>query len=165
MNAKVGIATATAKSDRSLISRRNFLLAGAGVSAILAAVAVEWVQHPGGAGKWIEDIVRRNLPGIELDETSLHSFVGEVLASEQLDGKHQWFYSTAMMPTRWLGSIVPVLRQARERIERQVLTRYLIGSNFFRVPDPTRETIFYVGTTIGCGNPFASLGPAEPLTT
>jgi hypothetical protein len=146
------------------VSRRQFLWAGGGAAtALMSAVSLEWTRHPGGAGAWIEHIVRKHLPGIALDPTSLQRFVREVLDSTTLDTKHQLFYSTFKTATEWLAFLVPVLGAASEHIERKVLTRYLVGSNFFRIPDPRRETIIYLGDLPACGNPFASLGPAEPL--
>ena len=146
------------------LSRRKFLWAGgAAATALMSAVSLEWTRHPGGAGTWVEHIVRRHLQGIVLDEASLQTFVREVLESTMLDTKHQLFYSTFKTATEWLASVVPILGAASEHIERQVLTRYLVGSNFFRIPDPRRATIIYFGDSPACGNPFASLGPAEPL--
>ena len=148
------------------LSRRKFLWAGGvAATALMSAISFEWTQHPGGAGAWVEHIVRKHLSGITLDEASLQKFIREVLDSTMLDTKHQLFYSTFRTATEWLSFVVPVLGAASEHIERQVLTRYLLGSNFFSVPDPRRANITYFGDLPACGNPFAALGPAEPLVT
>jgi hypothetical protein len=99
-------------------------------------------------------VVRENLPGIELDPSSLQTFIKDVLANERLQrtAVKATVFADRFVP--WLPANITKARDGLEALERFVLTEYLIGSNFFRVPDPKRETIVYSGRAIACINPF-----------
>lgn len=138
------------------IQRRRFLVGGAAAIAS-ASVGFAWLRGAFGSEAWIEHVVRSNLPGIEFDETALSEFVSSM-------ARHDWFapssHRVAIAVDRtlpWVAARVPKVREGLEKLERRVLTEFLIGSNFFRVPDPRAETIVYYGPAIACGNPFVSL--------
>lgn len=138
------------------IQRRRFLVGGAAAIAS-ASVGFAWLRGAFSSENWIEHVVRSNLPGIKLDETALQEFVVAM-------SRHDWFapstHRVAIAVDRtvpWIAARVPKVRDGLEKLERRVLTEFLIGSNFFRVPDPRKEEIVYHGPAIACGNPFATL--------
>lgn len=133
------------------ISRRKVLFGAAG-AATLAAVA--WWPLKNYRASWIEQVVRDNLPGINLDPASLQTFVTYMLDHERLQPAlvRATIFADRFVP--WLPARISKAREGLDGVERHVLTEYLIGSNFFRVPDPKRETIVYNGAVIACRNPF-----------
>ena len=138
--------------------RRNFLAAGfAGLVAIAAGGSFAGHRYATGRAGWIEEVVRRNLPGVRLDEPSLAAFVRDVLRSDLLTPRKVRLIVLADSTLPALARRVPPARERIERLERLVLSEFLIGSNFFRVADARSATIFYAGKFPACGNPFARL--------
>ena len=138
------------------VQRRRFLIGGAAALAS-ASVGFAWFRGALGPEQWIEHVVRSNLPGVQFDETALGQFIAAM-------SQHDWFapssHRLAIAVDRtvpWVAARVPKVRDGLEKLERRVLTEFLIGSNFFRVPNPRTETIVYYGPAIACGNPFVSL--------
>jgi hypothetical protein len=103
----------------------------------------------------MEQVVRDNLPGIDIDAGSLKSFVDYMLTTERMQRKAARAAVFADQFIPWLPSKVARARDGLEGLERYVLTEYLTGSNFFRVADPRRETITYNGPQLACINPFS----------
>jgi hypothetical protein len=101
-------------------------------------------------------VVRRNLPGVLIDEASIAAFVQDVLASGLLDSHKARLAVLADTTIPALRRIAPA-RERMERLERLVLTEFLMGSNFFRTGDTKSQPIVYSGRIPACGNPFATL--------
>lgn len=135
------------------VSRRK-VLAGAAGAVTLGVLSVAWRPLKDYRSRWIEQVVRDNLPGINLDPDSLQTFVTYMLSHERLQPKlvRATIFADRFVP--WLPAHVSKAREGLAGVERHVLTEYLIGSNFFRVPDPKQETIVYNGAVIACINPF-----------
>jgi hypothetical protein len=133
------------------INRRKVLIGAAGA---VVAGAFAWTPLKNHRASWIEQVVRDNLPGVNLDPGSLQTFVTYMLGHERLQPAlvRATIFADRFVP--WLPAHVSKAREGLEGIERHVLTEYLIGSNFFRVPDPKRESIVYGGAVIACINPF-----------
>jgi hypothetical protein len=133
------------------VSRRK-VLAGAAGAVIVGAIS--WIPLKNYRASWIEQVVRDNLPGIALDPDSLQTYVKYMLGHERLQPAlvRVTIFADRFVP--WLPAHISKAREGLEGVERHVLTEYLIGSNFFRVPDPQRETIVYSGAVIACINPF-----------
>jgi hypothetical protein len=145
--------------------RRRFMLAGAaGAIAIGGAGVFSWNSFSGSRAAWVEQVVRRNLPGVHLDERSLANFIRDALAGDLLRPRARKVAVFAHQTAPWLTVRVPQVRDGLEKTERQVLTAYLLGSNFFRVNDPREETITYYGPAVACANPFVwnREAPARP---
>ena len=144
----------TASNDFSP-RRRKLLLAGAGGTLALGIFgAASWGTLKNYRASWVESVLRENLPGVDLDAASLQTFVADILAHERLQRKavKATVFADRFVP--WLPASIAKARDGLEGLERFVLTEYLIGSNFFRVPDPKRETIVYSGSIVACRNPF-----------
>lgn len=135
--------------------RRKLLIAGAGGTLALGIFgASSWGTLRNYRASWVEGVVRENLPDIDLDPTSLQTFIKDILAHERLQRSEVKATVFADRFVPWLPASIGKVRDGLEGLERFVLTEYLIGSNFFRVPDPKRETIVYSGNNLPCGNPF-----------
>lgn len=135
--------------------RRKLLIAGASSAAVLGIFgATSWERLTNYRVDWVERAVRDNLPGVDLDAESLRVFIKDVLAREWLQTKpvKVAVFTDRFVP--WLPANIAKARDGLEVLERKVLTEYLIGSNFFRVPDPKREKIVYGGMSTACPNPF-----------
>lgn len=141
--------------------RRKLLIAGAGGTLALGIFGVaSWGTLSNYGASWVERVVRENLPGIDLDAASLQAFIKDVLANDRMQRKvvKATLFADRFVP--WLPANIAKARDGLQGLERFVLTEYLIGSNFFRVPDPKRETIVYSGVAIACINPFIYLKQA-----
>jgi hypothetical protein len=136
-------------------SRRNFLVAGI-VGLTVGALGFSWSRYAGSRERWIESVVRDNLPGVDLDAGSLASFVEQIARSDALMPTTHRLAVFADETVPWVTASIPKVRNGLDKLERHVLTEYLVGSNFFRIPDPKRETIVYYGPAIACSNPFVS---------
>lgn len=138
--------------NKPFSSSRRKLLIGAAGAIVVGAIA--WTPLKNHRASWIEQVVRNSLPGIKLDPDSLQTFVKYMLGHERLQPAlvRATIFADRFVP--WLPAHISKAREGLEGVERHVLTEYLIGSNFFRVPDPKRETIVYGGAVIACINPF-----------
>lgn len=142
-----------------MISRRRFIAGGAATAA--AGVAgIAWVRSHTTAD-WIQRVVRSNLPGITLDEESLLRFVQDVQNGELVVARMHRIAVMTQSALPWVAARIPRARIGLEKLERRVLTEYLLGSNFFRVADPAQETIVYHGPARVCANPFVDLNAAS----
>ncbi len=70
----------------------------------------------------------------------LQAFIKDILASERMQRKEVKVTVFADRFVPWLPAHISKARDGLEGLERHVLTEYLIGGNFFRVPDPKRVT-------------------------
>jgi hypothetical protein len=136
-------------------SRRRFLIAS---GALLGAAGAGFsgVRFAGSREQWVAAIIRDNLPGIAIDEESLAKFVEEAVRSDALNPLTHRLAVFAEQNVPWVTARIPKVRNGLDKLERRVLTEFLLGSNFFRVPNPKQETIVYYGPAIACGNPFVS---------
>lgn len=135
--------------------RRKLLIGGAAAVATLGTFgAASWGRFKNYRAQWIEAVVRSSLPGIDLDAISMKAFVDYMLTSNRLQPAvvKATVFADRFIP--WLPARVTKARDGLAGLERLVLTEYLIGSNFFRVADPRRETITYGGPVTACANPF-----------
>lgn len=138
------------------ITRRRFLAGSAAAVAVGGTGTAWWSTRDSQRAAWIEDVVRRNLPGVALDEPSLQIFVRTTLASELFASRKRRLAFAAHQSVPWLVARMPRARERIALLERMVLTEYLLGSNFFR-SDPRHEVIVFHGRAVACANPFASL--------
>lgn len=137
------------------IGRREFLAATAALAA-MASSGATWLAWRGiDRQAWIEFVVRKHLPDIDLDAASLAHFARELAHHYIFDN---WRSGVALRLDHIAPRIAHSLSTTQRRVslmERLALSEFLMGSNFFRVPDPRRATIVYGGPVPACGNPFA----------
>jgi hypothetical protein len=143
-------------SNPSSPTRRRLVIAGSAMMLTGAAGGIWIGSRLDGRKAWIESVLRENLPGIDLDPDSLASFIDDFAQRREFNDRRS---DIAVMMDQAVPLIASNIEKADRRIdrmERLVVTQYLMGSNFFRVSDPRQETIFYSrGLGAACGNPFA----------
>ena len=140
-------------NKRFSASRRQVLIgAGTGVMACAAAGGA-WSYSERNRAHWIEQVIRSNLPGVKIDEASLALFVRKTLDSKPMQSTRRRLGIAADQQMSSFARRFNALEEGIEITERQVLTDFLIGSNFFRVSDPKQETIVYYGSVPACNNP------------
>ena len=135
-------------------TRRGVILGGAAV-ALTSSGALWLASRANDASQWIEAVVRNHLPGIALDDESLRRFAAELATTAEFSTRkvELALFLDAMSPT--LVRVAPEVGAKIAQLERLVLTRYLLGSNFFGVESPHRERIYFGAASSVCGNPFA----------
>jgi hypothetical protein len=136
-------------------SRRRLLIASGTVACAGVAFGA-WSYSERNRAQWIEQVIRSNLPGVALDEPSLQKFIRDTLAGTAMQSQRRRLGIVAHTRVPWLARRIRSLDEGVELSERQVLTDFLMGSNFFRVTEPRQETITYYGALPACGNPFAT---------
>lgn len=143
-------------NNRFSPGRRKVLVGAAGAVTLGIFGAAAWKPVKQYRASWVEQVVRDNLPGIDLEPKSLQTFVDYMLGHERMQPVlvKATIFADRFVP--WLPAHVSKAREGLAGLERHVLTEYLIGSNFFRVSDPKRETIAYYGPAIACINPFTN---------
>jgi hypothetical protein len=141
-------------NNRFSLGRRKVLFGAAGAAALGVFGAFAWSPVKNYRATWIEQVVRDNLPGINLDPGSLQTFVSYMLGHERMRPPlvKATIFADRFVP--WLPAHITKARKGLAGVERHVLTEYLIGSNFFRVREPRHEVITYHGPVIACINPF-----------
>lgn len=138
-------------------SRRNFLIASGAAVAVIGA-GISGLRLVSSREEWVGAVIRENLPGITIDAGSLAKFIEEAVRSDALQPLTHRLAVFAEQNVPWVAARIPKVRNGLDKLERRVLTEFLLGSNFFRIPNPKHETIVYYGPAIACGNPFVSFG-------
>jgi hypothetical protein len=137
------------------IDRRRLLLGGVAL-AVTGSAGMLWLAlRSHDTHEWIEAVVRRHLPNVRLDDVSLHRFALQLEREAEFRSRKLALALDLDGLTPAIVRIAPEVRQRIERVERHVLSSYLLASNFFRVTDPRSETIVCTGALPACGNPFA----------
>ena len=134
--------------------RRKLLLGASAGALILGTGAASWGRLTNYRAEWVEHVVRDNLPGIDIDATSLKTFIDYILTTDRMRPAPVKAAVFADQFIPWLPAHVAKAHTGLANLERHVLTEYLMGSNFFRVSDPRRERITYSGPAVACINPF-----------
>jgi len=145
------------------LSRRHVLIGGAAVVALGSAGALWLAVGSNDAPEWIEAVVRRSLPNARLDDLSLKRFAAQLAREPEFQSRKMLLLTGIDSIAPALVRLAPEVNRRIERLERFVLSNYLTSSNFFRVADPTRETIVCGARLLACGNPFARFRAHEPL--
>lgn len=152
-------------------TRRRLVLAGAaGLGAGVLGLTAFAFSSP---RDLVVALLRRALPGVQLDPASAAACADHVLA--QIDSAFEGSLITRATSTAKLKGVralmqvlgtdrVAAMGPFQERLDeitRMAITEFLPHSNFFEVADPTRETIHYYPPepNSACGNPFADLSP------
>jgi hypothetical protein len=134
-----------------MMTRRTFFALGAAAGAMVAAGAA---LLAGGYRNWVVASLREALPGYAFEPAGLDRFVADY---ESRHGERMKF--------RLLGAaeriidVEPLLPEAKahriEDEERQVVTEFLLGSDFFQHYPLAVKEIAYNGPVIACRSPFA----------
>lgn len=149
-------------------SRRQLLLAGAAGAGTLAAGGALWLAAAR-PRELVVALLQRALPGVTIDHASALEcaddvmgvfegpFVANVQSQVKLKGVRVAGQAVGLDRVAHLGPVEDRL----DEITRLAVTRFLLNSNFFQVPDPRAATIVYrrPDPNAACRNPWADLSP------
>ena len=131
-------------------NRRTMLIGLAGVAGLVGAGGVTTVRVDWFVGHWLTALIRAHLPGARIPQAAIDAFVAEVTPAFGVRNRMVGVFRT-VLPGQPIP--VPSLETKAQRTERDLLSKFMVGSNFFSI-DPERETVEYTGGSI-CANPFA----------
>lgn len=133
-----------------MMKRRTFLALGAaaGGTAALGAVLVG-----NGYRSWVLGVLRQALPGYVYDPAGLDLFIEESQSRYASAMKFRLFGAAeSVVDAR---SLLPQRMTRRvENAERDLLTDFLVGSDFFQLYPHGARTITYSGRPAACASPF-----------
>ena len=130
------------------ISRRRFIaMSGAALALPLVGIGMYATTD-----QMIVSILKKHLPGIEFDPDSLAVYLD--LNRKYLDSVPRRL--TTFVDTHINPMLLPnVAREKLADIERILVSNFLMGSDYFWLPNPESRLIKYTGEVDVCGNPFA----------
>lgn len=136
------------------LKRRHLFIAAGGSVAATAVLVV--AGHEKGATwltkHWIAQLVRDSLPGTPIDEASLAAFALEAAHGHQLLRRPQAHAEPAWRHLlHW-----PDAGAEQQQLERELVSWFLTGSDFFQRPAGSAEPVVYRGRSPACGNMFAT---------
>lgn len=124
--------------------------AAAGGIAATGTVYVATDRYEG----WIRDALSRSLPGYSFDPAGLARFVAEYDARQPFSIKRR-----VLAAAQGLIDTKPFLPERKvmhlAEIEREVLSDFLVGSDFFENYPDGPKVITYRGAPAACISPFA----------
>jgi hypothetical protein len=135
-----------------MMKRRRFLALGAAAGGM---AAIGTVLFSNGYRSWVVSVLERALPGYSYDPAGLDLFVEERASSHATVLKFRLLGAAeSVVDARWMMPRRVVHRIEDE--ERDVLTEFLIGSDFFQQYPYGGRTITYTGRRTACISPFAT---------
>lgn len=142
-------------------SRRQLLLGGVAIGA-LATTGAGYLASAGPVD-YFRAMLRYRLPDANISEGTIHAFANDALSKRNADFLPKLRVLSAGVRVAGYEGLTSLMQEnpAFEQFDREFLTRFLIGSNFFQVPDPARDEIVYAGVLPACGNPFALFEPPQ----
>lgn len=136
--------------------RRVFLFGAAGGLLLLGtagAVSLNGVNES--RIQWLKSTIRQHLPGVTIDEMSLEKFASDIVDAGMVDSTARKISIGLAQAAPWVTSRLPLMSEGLQKLERQVLTEFLLGSDFFRMADPRAQTVTYYARAVACANPFS----------
>jgi len=138
-------------------SRRKFLLmsgAAAGTLVIVGGGAAAFVYFDGFEG-WVRSTLRAALPGYDLEPNGLAQFTAEYYVTRKDNDTLRLFAATQrLMDTRW--ALNGKMASDVDEEERQIVSTFLLGSDFFANSPDGPKLITYRGIAEACSSPFAT---------
>jgi hypothetical protein len=141
------------------LSRRQVMAGGLALTALSAIggyVAIADAQD------FFTAMLHSELPGVKIGDATIRAFT-----SDAMKGRHSTFapkLKVLSMASRVIGyrGVTAMLARSSgyEQFRRELLTQFLLTTDFFTLSDPTARELTYLGPTLGCGNPFAQFKPA-----
>jgi hypothetical protein len=138
------------------LSRRAIVAMLTAAGAVAATGAYLW---PIGPDTLIGKILNRRLPGVRTDAVSIAALSRDVQAALfktpfrrlALDGGA---FAASIVGIDAIAEFRPIATEFY-RLERIVLTFFILGSNFLEVRDPKSNLVTYYAAPGTCPNPFA----------
>jgi hypothetical protein len=133
--------------------RRTFLAIGAATAGGLAAVGTVYAAT-GGYESWVRSVLSRSLPDYSFDPEGLTRFVAAYEARQPSSIKQRVVVAAEGLLK--VKSFLPE-RKAKQiaEIEREMLSDFLVGSDFFENYPNGPKLITYRGAPTACVSPFA----------
>jgi len=136
-------------------TRRRFLLMGTAAGALVVlggGVAVVAMDRYRG---WIRAILRRSLLGYEIEPEGLKRFVEDYNAASR-DGLGVRTFAATQNIYDATFILPEDMKDTVDGRERMILTKFLLGSDFFEQYPNGTKVITYRGAPEACGSPFAT---------
>jgi hypothetical protein len=141
------------------LRRRRFLLLGAGSAVILATGYGVARWYRGDPVSVIVAILERRLGYLQVDRSSFDRFAVDYLESRKEYKRELQLMALFSLPYRYVTPY-PFLKQGHSlrRLESNVVSRYLLSTDFFEHGADESRTVRYVEFhdpySIACRNPF-----------
>ncbi len=144
-------------------TRRNFLLGGAALSAL--GLGIAGYAATASAFDFFKAMLRSQLPGVRISDASIRSFTEDAFIGRQSDFAPKLRVLSGMVHTLGFNAVAAIMRNNYpfEKFNRDFLTLFLVGSNFFQLTEPRAEEVVYFGRPGACPNPFARFEPEGEL--
>lgn len=145
------------------LTRRNLLLGGAALGAL--GLGVAGYAATASAFDFFKAMLRSQLPGVRISDTSIRAFTEDAIIGRESDFAPKLRVLSGMVRTLGFEAVAAIIRNnyAFEKFNRDFLTQFLVGSNFFHLADPRAEEVVYFGRPGACPNPFARFEPEGEL--
>jgi hypothetical protein len=137
-------------------SRRTVIATLTAGAAASAGGAYFWAKGP---VNLIGEILRHRLPGLRTDAASIAALSDDVQAALFKTFGRRLALEASAFATSILG--VSALAQFKptskvfSRLERIVITFFILGSNYLDVKNPTSDLVAYYTPAVACPNPWA----------
>ena len=140
------------------ITRRKLIITGAATGAtgaVLAGLGAQTLYTSGPLKTYVEDILKRHVPDVDVLKETVNLFVEDLLAAGRITRKERLVSYGGGVAASGLrmANVRPV-----ETYERRVVTWFLISSNYFETDkEPDAELEYYGFSELVCAqaNPFA----------
>lgn len=144
-------------------TRRNLLLGGAALGAL--GLGVAGYAATASAFDFFKAMLRSQLPGVRISDASLRAFTEDAVIGRQSDFAPKLRVLSGMVRTLGFDAVASIMQDsyAFEKFNRDFLTQFLVGSNFFQLTDPRAEEVIYFGRPGACPNSFARFEPEGAL--
>ena len=145
------------------LSRRSLIL---GASGFCAAALLGGGALLRGPDKVIAEIIRRHLGPLAMPDAALASFIADArsMAADAGASARSIRVLSACYPLLNVPGVRGVLgdrlRFKVEQFERQVVTHFLLTTNYLRLANREQQEVRFEGLPAVCENPFARTGPA-----
>jgi hypothetical protein len=140
-------------------TKRTFLIGLLGVGGVGALGIGDYATAS--PFDFFKSFLHTQMPGVRIPDSTVHDFT-----IDALHGRHDSFEPKAkllasVMRVTGYENAAKVLRKKPEFVgfEREFITRFLLGSNYFELHDATKEDVTYFGQPTNCSNPFAIVDP------
>lgn len=136
-----------------MLDRRRLMISAAGLVAVgTMGAGFLSIEVFGDRYHFFGEVLRRNLPGVTIKDSEIEKFVDAYWPAFR---DHFGPRKGRLLKTlAWLEDVIHGERW-KIIVDRDVLTNFLLGSNFFQVPDPQRAEIeFFALPVFACANPF-----------
>lgn len=105
--------------------------------------------------RWITATLERSLAGYTLEPNGLSLFIAAYYARRQDNTRLRMFAAAeVLIDAKW--ALSQGMAEDTEEEEREILSDFLIGSDFFDNYPKGSKTITYRGPAEACGSPFAT---------